>query len=261
MLDRIIKTAAALALAGALLAETVVPDGTPIKLRLNEPLHSGRNKVGQGVSLTVVDDVLIDGKVVVEAGARASGRVLLADSKRSMGRGGKLDFTAEKVTISDGRMVNLRPTEQGGKGNGSGVKTGLVTAGIAVLFWPAAPVALLIKGKDVEIPAGSVFTTFTDGRMALGEKPEGAKVTAKAMESGGTAVLTMSSSGNDADIEVDGNFVGQAPAKLTLPAGRHKITVRAGDQMWQRTIDLTAGNSVSLNANFFAQLVATANAK
>jgi len=263
MMNMLLKTTAAtLALAGAMLAQTVVPDGTPIKLRLNEPLHSGKNKVGQGVNLTVADDVMVDGKVAVEAGARASGRIIVAEGKKSMGRGGKLDFSAEKVTLADGRMANLRQTEQGGKGNGTGVKTGLVTLGVALVFWPAAPVALLIKGKDVEIPAGSVFTTFTDGRMTLAEK-EAAKpaavATATATQPAREAVLELNSSMADADIEVDGRFVGQAPAKLNLSAGRHKVTVRAGDRMWQRTIDLNAGSTVNLNANFSVQALAATN--
>jgi len=262
MMNILLKTAATLTLAGAMLAQTVVPDGTPIKLRLNEPLHSGKNKVGQGISLTVADDVMVDGKVAVEAGARASGRIIVAEGKKSMGRGGKLDFTAEKVTLSDGRMANLRLTEQGGTGKGTGVKTGLMTLGVALVFWPAAPLALLIKGKDVEIPAGSVFTTFTDGQMKLADKEAlkpAAVATATAAKLAGEAVLELNSSVTDADIEVDGRFVGQAPAKLNLSAGSHKVTVRAGDRMWQRTINLNAGSTVNLNANFSTQALAATN--
>ena len=83
MFTQTLKITALLALASNLCAETLA-DGTPIRLRLNETLHSGRNKVGQGVSLSVVEDVIIGGKTVIAAGARASGRVLMADGKRSM---------------------------------------------------------------------------------------------------------------------------------------------------------------------------------
>ena len=122
--------------------------------------------------------------------------------------------------------------------------------------------ALLIKGKDVEIPVGSVFTTFTDGRTTLAEKEAtkpAAVAAATAAQPAGAAVLELNSSRADADIEVDGRFVGQAPAKLNLSAGPHKVTVRAGSQMWQRTIDLNAGSTVNLNANFSAQAIPVTN--
>ena len=37
-----------------------------------------------------------------------------------------------------------------------------LTAGAAVLFWPAAPAFLLIKGKDVSINKGVTVDVFTD---------------------------------------------------------------------------------------------------
>jgi hypothetical protein len=48
------------------------------------------------------------------------------------------------------------------EGGSTAVSTGIMTAGAAVLFWPAAPFFLLRKGKDVNINRGIVFEVFTD---------------------------------------------------------------------------------------------------
>jgi hypothetical protein len=244
-------TLIALALAGAAWAQTVVPDGTPVKLRLNEALNSGQNRTGQGVSLSVVDDVVINDQVVIEAGARATGVVTIAEAKRRMGRGGKLDFMPEKLQLSDGRMVGLRATQQGFNGKGHGVTTGIVTAGLAIAFWPAAPLALLIKGKDIDIPAGTTFTTFTDAKIIVKDPSSRSHPVATPADNDGK--ITTVSVGSDADgaeIEVDGSFVGQAPASLSLTAGEHHITVRHDSQVWERTLRITGGNSVNLKAQF-----------
>lgn len=233
-----------LAAAGTLAAQqVVVPDGTPIKLRLNEQLSSGRNSVGQGVSLTVAEDVMIGTRTVIEAGARATGSVTVAEAKKSMGRSGKIDFIPEKVQLADGRMVSLRATPQGFKGQGSGVKTGVLTAGLAIAFWPAAPFALLMKGKDVTIPPGATFSSFTDTKIVFQERTFGrtneyataSQVTDHDSATGGVATVTINTNVPDADIEVDGKYVGQAPAKLTLTAGAHRIQEgpKCGNGTWK----------------------------
>jgi hypothetical protein len=48
------------------------------------------------------------------------------------------------------------------------VATGIVTAGVAAAFWPAAPVLLLRKGADVTINRGVSFDVFTDANHVLG---------------------------------------------------------------------------------------------
>jgi hypothetical protein len=246
-------TLIALALAGATWAQTVVPDGTLVKLRLNEALNSGLNRVGQGVSLSVVDDVVVNDHVVIEAGSRATGVITVAEAKRRMGRGGKLDFIPEKLQLSDGRMVGLRATQQGFNGKGHGVTTGVVAAGLAIAFWPAAPLALLIKGKDIDIPAGSTFTTFTDAKIVIKDTASqtvSTTVTPATVVAERNTTVTVASDTEGAEIEVDGSFVGQAPASLTLSAGEHHITVRYDSQVWERTLRVTPGNNVNLKAQF-----------
>jgi PEGA domain len=52
-----------------------------------------------------------------------------------------------------------------------------------------------------------------------------------------------------AEISVDGKFVGNTPSTLRLKSGDHKISVKqAGYVLWERTISLSAGGNITVNA-------------
>lgn len=57
-----------------------------------------------------------------------------------------------------------------------------------------------------------------------------------------TATVNVTSNIAGADIEVDGAFVGNAPATLQLATGMHQITVKLGASSWERNLQVTGGN-------------------
>ena len=53
-----------------------------------------------------------------------------------------------------------------------------------------------------------------------------------------------------AEVLLDGQFVGNTPATLNLPAGKHTIRVKAeGYKEWSRELTVLAGGSVTLAAS------------
>ena len=77
---------------------------------------------------------------------------------------------------------------------------------------------------------------------------------AKAGQEGGAAVpsalsrLSVASTPDSAEIEVDGEFVGNTPSVLELDPGEHNIAVKkTGYKAWEKSIKLTAGE-IKLNA-------------
>ena len=54
-------------------------------------------------------------------------------------------------------MAPLRYTVTKKSGQSHAVRTGIITAGVAAVFWPAAPAMLLWKGQDVNINRGVAF--------------------------------------------------------------------------------------------------------
>jgi hypothetical protein len=223
-------------------------DGTAIKLRLAENLTSATAKVGQQVSFEVVEEVDVEGVPIVAQGAPALATVTTAETKKSMGRGGKLDVNIDSVRLVDGGKAMLRATA-GGKGGGHvGAMTGAMV-GTAIVFFPAAPLFLFIHGKDITIPKGTEVTAFVQGDMKLDmakfAPPATAVASAPATAASG---LTVEANVPNCDIEVDGSFMGSTPSTLNLAPGKHEIVVKkAGYKDLSRSMMVGSG-AVRLSA-------------
>jgi len=244
-----------------------IPDGTKLRVRLDQSISSGTAEQGQAVELSITEAVHVNDQVVIPEGARVTGTVTMAQEKRHMGRAGKLDFSIDRVRAVDGEWIPIRYTVNKAAGGSHAVSTGVLTAGAAVLFWPAAPAFLLIKGKDVTINKGVVFDAFTDADHVLkgtggttvagGVKPSAAFAGAN-----GVAAVAITSNVPGSDIEVDGAFIGSTPTTVSLASGTHQISVHNGNALWQRILQVNAGSIVSLNAQLEGtQLVSTRKAR
>lgn len=61
--------------------------------------------------------------------------------------------------------------------------------------------------------------------------------------------LQLESKPTGADIEIDGNFVGDTPSDVEVADGEHAVTVKkAGYKDWERKLKVSAGSSVHINA-------------
>jgi len=79
------------------------------------------------------------------------------------------------------------------------------------------------------------------------EAPPSAHPTAAANADTGEISVTATPGG--ADVAVDGNFVGNAPATLKLAAGKHVISVsQKGFKQWTREVLVLPGSQVNLKA-------------
>lgn len=226
-------------------------DGTPIRLRISETLSSANAKVGQEVPFEVIEDVSVDQVVVLPKGATAIATVTTAQSKKSMGRGGKLDIAISYARLKDQEKVALRATQENKGGGHVGAMTGAMVA-TAIVFFPAAPLFLFIKGKDITIPQGTEITAFVEGDMHLNmanfsvAPPE--PVAEPAPAAPVQVSLVIDSTPPGADIEIDGAFVGNTPSTVSVAPGSHQIAVKKkGVTDWTKTLNVTGG-TVHLNA-------------
>jgi hypothetical protein len=242
--------------AAAACAEITIPDGTRLRIRLDQTISSATADEGQTVELSVTEPVKVGDVTVIPEGARVTGTVTEAQEKRRMGRAGKLDFSLDRVRAADGEWIPLRYTLNKKSGDSHAVRTGVITAGVAVVFWPAAPVFLLMKGKDTAINKGVIFDAFTDQNHVMVSSAASAAEKEKQLSpavprpaTAGGATVTVTSGISGADIEVDGNFVGNTPTTLQLSAGSHDVTVKGAGASWQRTVQVDAGSVISLNAD------------
>jgi PEGA domain len=228
-------------------------DGTPIKLRMGTTVSSADAHVGDQIDLEVLEEIRVGNTVVVAKGGTAMASVTTAQTKKNMGRGGKLDINIDYVKLVDGEKASLRAVKDMKGGGHQGAMTGAIVA-TSLVFFPAAPLFLFVHGKDISIPKGTEVTAFVSGDMPLdlAKFQTAPSVGSTAVASNAATDLEIISTPNGGEISIDGNFVGNAPSTINISAGQHSISVRmSGYQEWQRTIR-TSGGKVKLTATLTA---------
>ena len=229
-------------------------DGTPVKLRIGRNVSSADAKVGEHVDFEVLEEVQVQGVVVVAKGATASATVTNAQPKRRMGREGKLDMTLDYVRLVDNEKAALTATA-GGKGGGhTGAMVGAMAA-TAIFTLGGSALFLLMHGKDITIPKGTETTAYINGDLPLemakfGLQPttSDAAVDQPAPAQAIGVQVAISSVPDAADIEIDGAFAGNTPSAIELTPGEHIVVVhKKGFNNWERKIKVSGG-SVSLRA-------------
>jgi len=227
-------------------------DGTPVRLRLSRNISSKDSKTGENVDFEVLDDIKIGETIVIPKQSAAIATITRAKAAGRLGRGGKLDVNIDYVRLSTGDKIALRSIKENKGDNRTGtMTTGLVAAGI--LFFPAAPLFLFVKGKNINVAKGTEVTAYVNGDFALDPAKFAPGLTASAAVEGSTSVVVKSAP-EGAEIEVNGVFVGSTPSTLQLKAGEHKVVVKkSGFVLWERVISVTAGSSITLDATLDKQ--------
>ncbi len=151
-------------------------DGTPVRLRLTRTISSAEAHVNEMVDFEVLEEVKVNDAVVIPKGSVALGEVTEAREKRRMGRGGKLQVEIESVRLTDGEKAPLRALRDvKGSGKKGKMTVGIVATGIG--FFPAAPLFLLMHGKEATVPKDTQFTAYIQGDIALEPARFGVKTT------------------------------------------------------------------------------------
>jgi hypothetical protein len=227
----------------------ILEDGTPVKLRLSRTVSSADEKAGETVDFEVLEEVKVGDVLVIPKGSMAWGTVTEAEPKKRMGRGGKLNMTIDSVRLTDGERTALRGVKDAQGGSHTGAMTGGIVAA-SLIVWPAAPFFLFMHGKDVTIPKGTEITTYINGNFPLDlakfdpQTPAGSAMVATAAPSASPsqASLDISSMPSGADIELDGNFVGNTPSTVGVTPGDHVLRLsKNGYAKWERKLRASSG--------------------
>ncbi len=186
--------------------------------------------------------------VVIPKESVAIATITRAKPSGRFGKGGKLDIKIDYVRLKTSEKANLRAIKESkGKNNTGAMTTALVAAGI--LFFPAAPLFLFIKGKNINLAKGMEVTAYIDGDMQLDPMQFGALTSATVPISADLASITVKALLDGCEIEIDGKFVGSTPSTLALKPGEYRIVVRKPDYTpWEKTITVGAGSSITLDA-------------
>jgi len=136
-----------------------IPRGTVVEIEAAYRINSQETKKGEAITFKVLKAVQVGQRIVIAAGAIATGRVVLASRGAHFGRAGRLAWTMETVNAVDDSSV---PIQAGGRavGDSKGAKVATRIAITGALLWPIAPVALLHgfkRGENAFLPQGQRF--------------------------------------------------------------------------------------------------------
>jgi hypothetical protein len=133
-----------------------------VKLRINRTISSGDAHVGDTVDFEVLEDITVNGTLVILKGGLAFATVTEAQAKRRMARGGKLDISIDYVKLHSSDKAALRAVKDMNGGGHTGAMVGGIVA-TSIAFFPAAPFFLFMHGKDISIPKGTEITAYVNG--------------------------------------------------------------------------------------------------
>lgn len=143
--------------------KVTLPAASLVKISLLTSVNSGTAQVGDQIPYRVVDDVVVDGRIVIPAGTESVATVTDVTAAGPLGRDGKFVIDFGKVASFDGTFVDLRVDQRATEKNKSlEMAAGASMAGIMILGNPVGLVGgYFIKGKDVEIEARQPFYVET----------------------------------------------------------------------------------------------------
>jgi type IV secretion system protein VirB10 len=185
--------------------KVTIPAGTKFKASLQTPISSKLSEIGDTVVISLLEPVPIDGRHALPRGTEMTGKVTLV--KRPGRVKGKAevyalinelttDYGSEVITVSiasaddftneekiktdeEGKLISNRDLgddfEKAAKGAGVGslgstpvaIATGNVGAAIAGPAAGAIVGLLLTRGKDIRLPAGTLFRMKFDKDLIL----------------------------------------------------------------------------------------------
>ena len=143
------------------LAESVkVPSGTSVTIQLNETVSPEVKKTGDPVSMSVVNDVRVGERVVIEAGAKVNGEVLASETRNFAGIPAKIAIAVRSVEAVDGTQIMLSATSKRAEGKSKMLPSIALTILCCLLF-------LLWKGEDASIAVGTQIVASTAQRVTV----------------------------------------------------------------------------------------------
>jgi hypothetical protein len=165
--------------------------GTEIVTALQNTIDTGKNKVGDKVTLRTVQDVRVNEMTVVPAGATINGEVTHIDPAGRIAGGAELTLRYTELVMPDGKSypISAAPLRLQGKGDakesalevGGGAVAGGILGGVlggkgdiakgaAAGAVVGAGVAVATKGDQIVLPAGQKIKVALDGPVTIATK-------------------------------------------------------------------------------------------
>ena len=147
-------------------AQLIIPDGTPIELRLVESVSSNHAHSGDRLDFIVVKDVNLGGYTLCPAGTKARGTITEVKGKRFLGIGARISLRLDSVELADGETLKLRASKVVKGGSRTKLMAGAMIA-TSIIFLPATPIFLLTRGRESTVVETTEITAQVEGPASV----------------------------------------------------------------------------------------------
>jgi hypothetical protein len=140
---------------------------TEVEIEIAEHVTSRNKRQGEPFAIRLAEPIVVDGRILVPAGTPGVGEVVHSAKAGAAGKAGELILAARYLEL-DGQRIPLRSFRYGrrqGKDKTGAVNTGNMVA--AAVMPAAAVVGFLIKGGEVDIPAGTRANAKVSAAISL----------------------------------------------------------------------------------------------
>lgn len=188
--------------------DLALPPGTPVYMKLETPISTRTNKMGDRFAGRVTQPVMLNAKTIIPVGAALEGKVIRAEEKRRVTGTPVIDLRPELITMPDGTRYAIIATvvdtsnnqdvnvdDEGrihGRGHDGGdwKETGLATGAGALVGGlvsgtakgtfigagvgaTASVVRWLSKTRDADLPAGTEIIMELSRPMSMSSSSAG----------------------------------------------------------------------------------------
>ncbi len=144
-------------------ASVWVPAGTQVGLQFLDTVASDKIQTGAKIRFRIAADVVQSRKVVIRSGAAAAGTVTQVQKPGAFGQDASVVIGRIAVNGVDGRPIRLSDVvvSKATLSKSRAGAAGTSVAGLIVLGPVGLLAGALVRGNNVEVPAGAVVTETT----------------------------------------------------------------------------------------------------
>ncbi len=140
---------------GVMINNVTLNKDSLLKIKLVTPLSTSSNHQGDSVLFEAVDDIYVDGHLVIPKGSQGQGLVNKVKGAKNFGRNAELEVSFDTIETIDGTRINTLLGDKSKEENKSLVTAaGASLAGMVILGPVGIVGGAFVHGKEVNIPAG-----------------------------------------------------------------------------------------------------------
>ena len=138
-----------------------VPDGTPIRIALTDEIASNTAHVGDRFQFRSLDDVAVDGWVVIPRGSLGQGEVMQAEPAGSNGHPGKIKLQFDWIYGADNLRIRLSDVPDANRGDGQKGAASAATIASTVLLGPVGLFAHnFVHGENAVVTTDRAISVY-----------------------------------------------------------------------------------------------------